>query len=176
MLLGGSRPSFTMLGERCYEDTLHWIPLEWSMGYSVVLEQLCCAYAVGVFILLGPCVFCNSSFFSLALNTRRLWANFCIVDSKDCMSCILIIPLLSLRFLISNLFDIPISVCFLGGSDSKEFACNAGDPGSIPGSGRSPAEGNGYPLQYSCLENSMDRGTWQATVHRVSKSWTRVCD
>ena len=50
---------------------------------------------------------------------------------------------------------------FLGGSDSKESTCKAGEPGSIPGSGRSPGEGNGYPLQYSCLENSMDRGDWQ---------------
>ena len=50
-----------------------------------------------------------------------------------------------------------------GGSDSKESACNAGDPGSIPGSGRSPGVGNGNPLQYSCLENSMDRGAWWAT-------------
>ena len=47
------------------------------------------------------------------------------------------------------------------GLDSKESACNAGDPGLIPGSGRSSGEGNGYPLQYSCLENSMDRGAWQ---------------
>ena len=47
---------------------------------------------------------------------------------------------------------------FAGGSDGKESACNAGDPGSIPGSGRSPGEENGYPLQYSCLENLMDRG------------------
>ena len=54
-------------------------------------------------------------------------------------------------------------------SDGKESACNAGDLGSIPGSGRSPREGNGNPLQYSCLENSMDRGTWQATVHRVAE-------
>jgi len=46
------------------------------------------------------------------------------------------------------------------GSDGKEFACNAGDPGLIPGSGRSPGEGNGNPLQYSCLENSMDGGAW----------------
>ena len=60
---------------------------------------------------------------------------------------------------------------FPGGSDSKESACNAGDPGSIPGSGRSPGEGNDYPLQYSCLENSMDRGAW-AVVHRVVKSQT----
>ena len=50
-----------------------------------------------------------------------------------------------------------------GGSDSKESACSAGDPGLIPGLGRSPGEGNGSPLQYSCLENSMDRGTWQTT-------------
>ena len=49
--------------------------------------------------------------------------------------------------------------------DGKEAACNAGDLGLIPGSGRSPGEGSGYPLQYSCLENSMDRGTCQATVH-----------
>ena len=50
------------------------------------------------------------------------------------------------------------------GSDGKESACNAGDLGSIPGSGRSPGEGNGNPLHYSCLENPMDRGAWQATV------------
>ena len=47
-------------------------------------------------------------------------------------------------------------------ADGKESACNVGDPGSIPGSGRLPGEGNGYPVQYSCLENSIDRGTWQA--------------
>jgi len=54
----------------------------------------------------------------------------------------------------------------------KASACNAGDPGSIPGLGRSPGEGNGNPLQYSCLENSMDRGVWQATVHGVTKGQT----
>ena len=52
---------------------------------------------------------------------------------------------------------------FPGGSAGKESACNAVDPGSIPGSGRSPGEGNRYPLQYSGLENFMDRGVWQAT-------------
>ena len=57
---------------------------------------------------------------------------------------------------------------FPGGSDGKESALNAKDPGSIPWSGRSPLEGNGYPLQYSCLENSMDRGAWQATVHGIA--------
>ena len=59
-------------------------------------------------------------------------------------------------------------------SDSKESACNAGDLGSIPGLGRSPGEGNGNSLQYSCLENPTDRGAWRATVHRVTKSQTRL--
>ena len=58
------------------------------------------------------------------------------------------------------------------GSDGKASVYNAGDPGSIPGSGRSPGEGNGNPLQYYCLENPMDRGAWQATVHGVAKSQT----
>ena len=60
---------------------------------------------------------------------------------------------------------------FPGGSDGKESACNAGDPGSILGSGRAPGEGNGSPLQCSCLENSMDRGAWLVTAHGVTKSW-----
>ena len=61
---------------------------------------------------------------------------------------------------------------FPGGSVGKESACIAGDLGSIPGSGRSLGEGNGKPLQYSCLENPMDREAWWATVHGVAKSWT----
>ena len=63
---------------------------------------------------------------------------------------------------------------FSGGSDSKESACNAGDPSLILGSGRSLGEGNGNPLQYSCLENSMDSGAWWAVVHGVTKSRTRL--
>ena len=63
-----------------------------------------------------------------------------------------------------------------GVSNGKESAHNAGDLGSIPGLGRSPGEGNGSPLQYSCLENPMDRGAWQATVHRVTKSQTQLRD
>ena len=56
-----------------------------------------------------------------------------------------------------------------GGSDTKESACNEGDPGSVPGSGRYPEEGNDNPLQYYCLENSMDRGGCQPTVHGIAK-------
>ena len=65
---------------------------------------------------------------------------------------------------------------FPGGSDGKESDCDVGDPGSIPGSGRSPGEKNGTPFQYSCLGNSTDRGVWGATVHRVAKSQTRLSD
>ena len=65
-----------------------------------------------------------------------------------------------------------MSMGFSGGSDGKESACNAGDLGSTPGSGRSPEEGHGNPLQYSCLENPTDRGAWQATVQGISKSQT----
>ena len=65
---------------------------------------------------------------------------------------------------------------FPGGSDVKESVYNAGEPGSIPGSGRSLREGNGNPLQYSCLENPMDGGVGKATVHGVTKSWTRLSD
>ena len=57
-----------------------------------------------------------------------------------------------------------------GGSDGKESACNAGDPGSIPRWGRCPGEGKGNPLQHSCPENSLDRGAWRATVHGAVKS------
>ena len=65
---------------------------------------------------------------------------------------------------------------FPGGSGGKESACNAGDPGSIPGSGGSPGEGNANPLQYSCLGNPMDRGSWWAIAHGVAKSWTQLSD
>ena len=65
-------------------------------------------------------------------------------------------------------------ISFPGGSDSKESAFNTVEPGLISGSGRSPGEGNGNSLQYSCLENSIGRGVWWATVHGVAKSWTRL--
>ena len=78
-----------------------------------------------------------------------------------------------IRFLdlqISSLFVVCLFILcksFPGDSDGKESACNAGDLDSIPGLGRFPGEGNGNPPQYSCLENSMDRGAWQATVHGI---------
>ena len=65
---------------------------------------------------------------------------------------------------------------FSGGSAVENLPANAGDAGSIPGSGRSPGEGNGHPLQDSLLGNPMDRGAWWATVHGVTRSWTRLSD
>ena len=76
-------------------------------------------------------------------------------------------------FISASVFpDIPVDSP--GGSDSKESACNSGDLGSTSGWGRYPGEGNGYLLQYSCLENPMDWKAWQDTVHRVAESWTRL--
>ena len=93
---------------------------------------------------------------------------------------------LSVRSHCTVLLKSSVSLGFLSGcfnhryrpcsSDSKESVCNAGDPGSIPGLGRSSGEGDGHPLQYSCLENPMDRGAWRATVHGVTKSRTRLSD
>ena len=76
------------------------------------------------------------------------------------------------------MYDIPymqnlkINEGFPDGSDGKESACNVGDLSSLPGLGKSPEEGNRYPLQYSGLENSMDKGAWYGTVHGITKSWT----
>ena len=83
-------------------------------------------------------------------------------------------------FLVCLVFLVlPHGMGFPGVSDGKESACNAGDRGDaglIPRSGRYPGEGTGYPLQYSCLENSLDRGAWWATVHGVAKIQTQLRD
>ena len=70
----------------------------------------------------------------------------------------------------------PVFMGFPGGSDGKESTCNSGDLGSMPGLGRSPGEGHGNALQYSCLRNPMDRGAWRATVHGLTESRTRLSD
>ena len=65
---------------------------------------------------------------------------------------------------------------FPGGPDNKESSCNVGDPGSVPGKGRSPGKGNGNPLQFSCLGNPLDRGVWWTTIYEVAKSRTRLSE
>ena len=80
----------------------------------------------------------------------------------------------------TQLWDLPLHTIFLVASlvaqTVKTPPAIVGDPGSISGSGQSPGEGNGNPLQYSCLEKSMDRGVWRATVHGVAKNWKRLSD
>ena len=79
-------------------------------------------------------------------------------------------------FVVCDFHPYSIIKGFPVGSEVKASACKEADQGSIPGSGRSPGEGNGNPPQYSCLENPMDGGAWWATVHRVAKSRTRLSD
>ena len=99
------------------------------------------------------------------IDHKRHWE---VAENHD-FSCIYPIKYISLKKSIYLTF---LVAHFLGGSDTKESACSTGDPGLIPGLGRSPREGNDYPLQYSCLKYSMDRGAWWATVHGVAKSRT----
>ena len=120
-----------------------------------------------------------SNWTELVLFINHAKTNFQCSNLKTWGSIILILILL-LSFVGSNLLGVPRRnswgsftwLWILGGSDGKESACNAGDPGSILGSGGSAGEGNGNPLQYSCLENYMDREAWRATVHGVAKSQT----
>ena len=112
---------------------------------------------------------------------RTQWENIqpknfkgCITEPRDILSykkCIIIILYEVLKVKLLNIVG-----GFADDSDGKESACNTGDPGSIPASGRSPGEGNGNPLPYSCLENPMDRGACWVTVHGVAKSWTQLSD
>ena len=85
------------------------------------------------------------------------------------------VPMSVFGYVFNSLMDVSLT-SFPGGSEVKASACSEEDPGSVPGLGRSPGEGNGSPLQYSCLENPMDGGAWQATVHGVAKSRTRLRD
>ena len=87
-----------------------------------------------------------------------------------------IFPLKKTNLRLSVFIFLLLFLGFPGGSEGKASACNVGDPDLIPGLGRSPGEGNGNPLQYSCLENPMDGGAWWATVHGVTKSQTRLSD
>ena len=87
----------------------------------------------------------------------------CIFGSIVTSTALIIKQMLSKHLVNKQATKLPVD------SDSKESTCNAGEPGSIPGLGRSPGEGNSYPQQYSCLENSMDRGAWQAAVHEVHR-------
>ena len=97
----------------------------------------------------------------------------CLIPLSFCFKPIQKFLLYSVHtYSIFPIFKIGFHPGFPAGSDGKESACNPGDLGSIPGSRRAPGEGNRNPLQYSCLENPMDRVTWQAAVHGVAESQT----
>ena len=126
-----------------------------------------CSFKLPQFLLL------NYSFkyqFYYFICTSLETTTTCMLDSLCLYS---ILNLFSFIYF-SYLVFLHLAMGFPSGSDGKASVYNAGDPGLIPGLGRSTGEGNGSPLQYSCLENPMDRGSWQATVHGVTKSWTRL--
>ena len=104
--------------------------------------------------------------------------NKCLLISwTQSLSAVILEPK-KIKFVTTSIFSPPICQ-FPNGSTGKESACRAGnaeDSGSIPGSGRSPGGRIGNPLQYSCLENCMDREAWHAAVHEVTKNWTRFSD
>ena len=135
------------------------LPIGHLYVFSGEISQVCCPFAV-CFLLLS----CMSCLYILEINPLGCITN---VFSQS-------IGYFFILFMVS--FALQKLINLISGSDSKASACNAGDPGSIPGSGRSLGEGNGNPLQYSCLENPMDRGAWWATVHGVAKSRTRLSD
>ena len=113
---------------------------------------------------------------------ERVWdleqANWVWIFITVFASCVTLGKSLNLSGLISSKSRLSCTWCIWASQwlSGKEAACSVGDAGSIPGLGKSPGGGHGNPLQYSCLENLMDRGAWWGTVHRVAKSWTRLSD
>ena len=124
----------------------HHLP---SLPRSLLSHVTVCVTSQSVSVCICLCLLIVIPFFN------------CIVDLQCCQFQVY-----------SKVIQLYIYIRFPGGSESKESACNGGDPDLIRGSGRSPGKGNGYPLQCSCLENSMHQGAWQATVHGVAKSQT----
>ena len=123
-----------------------------------------CLFRSSAHLLIGFFVFlilsCMNCLYILEINPLSI-ASFAFTFShSECCPFILFMVSFDVQKFLSLIRSHFIFVCFPGGSDGKVSACNAGDPGSIPGLGRSPREGNGNPLQYSCLENSMDGGAW----------------
>ena len=116
----------------------------------------------------------NKTEWSTCYNTGEPWEHYAKLKTPNIKGCILHD---SFTWNVQNRqIHVVIKMGFPGGSDSKESTCKARDPASIFGLGRSPGERNGYPLQYSSLENSMDGGAWQATVRGVSKNQTGLSE
>ena len=136
--------NFKIVPTSCYTNTEH------SCTLSLCINSIVLFLSRSILMYLSSC--------SLSTHTHT--------HTHTHMTARLMRQLMEISFWLLTL----LSLGFPGGSDGKESAYNSGDPGSIPGLGKSPREGNGNPLQYSCLENSMDRGAWRAPVRRVAES------
>ena len=131
---------------------------------SYVFKYICVYICIYIYVYMLLRVFFGTSLVAQLVKNPSTWQEIPVwfLDQED--------PLEKDRVHAS------IFLGFYSGSDSKESTCNSGDPGLIPGLGRSHREGNDYPLQYSGLENSMDRGAWKAIVHGIAKSSTWLDD
>ena len=136
------------------------------LGFSAPFQTLECRTEHNILLLLPSLGSCCLQGRADSGETQSSWLELAV------LWCSSHIP----GFPLPDCLPLPTSQVFPSCSDSEEFACNAGDLGLIPGLGRSPGEGNGNPLQYSCLENPMHRSAWQAIVHGVTKSQTRLTD
>ena len=136
-----------------------------TISYLVFLDHLLCPRHYLWKVYLKRLVISSLRIFMRPVG-YGLWNETCCCYINFCKS-VMVFWLLTMLYLKVTLHD---------GLKVKASACNEGDLGSILGSGRSPGEGNGNPLQYSCLENPMDWGAWWDTVHRVAKSQTRLSD
>ena len=154
-------------------------PKDWSTLYGRIMG--CFTFILSLFVCIFSCFY--HEYLLDRPEERKIWQQW--IESVLCAWFLYsdlvssrrwrLQPFCSLIYInfFCNIFNLGAS---LVAQMVKEFACNAGDPGLIPGLGRSSGDGNGYPLQYSCLEKFMDRGSWWATVHRIAKSWTQLRD
>ena len=147
------------------------------------ISRLFCSIDLYVYFVPIPCCF-DTVALQYSLNSRRVVSSF-VLFLQDCLATLgLLWFQKNFRIVYSSIvknamnvlksITVNLQVVLPWWSDGKVSVYNAGDLGSIPGLGRSPGEGNGNPLQYYCLENLIDRGAWQATVHGVAKSWTQL--
>ena len=153
--------ALSICGSRNNDLLCDFLPKRWNHNFMshVLIGWL---QSLSVYFVITKCGY-NNVWINSKLNLLILLTNFPLSQNYRCIVFVGIQSISNASFLLG----------FPDGSDGKESACNEGDTDSIPGSGRSPGEGNGNPLQYSWLENSMDRGSWWATFHGITKSWTQ---
>ena len=161
-----------------------WVRWKEKIKYCFIYNHSCCLATKFCPTLMIPLTAAHQAPLSMGFPRRENWSGLSFPSPRDFLKEDperTVYPALTGGFITTETPEKPqylIIICLqcTWGSEVKASACNVGDLGSIPGSRRSPGEGNGNPLQYSCLENPMDGGTWWATVHGVAKSQTRLSD